>query len=206
MIDRRPQRDIGPYQTQQQAADELAAATVGFPEDYMSPAESIVYCTLVRMGIQIGPFERDAIGDIVDRSLPDEVCQVIVGLIERAHRAGAAAHDLDQPDPARRSTLATAEAQVNEAGHEAYVRYACELLPAVRDLGVSPALLAEQARGMLPWLLVEPLADARPTLLALHERLMPALQQGAAGRRDAEEILVAMSDRLANVLVPERMG
>src|SRR5205085_9874413 len=83
-------RDVGPYESREQAAAQVQAVTFGVPGTGQAPGfagELVLMEALMLGGVQVSGWEDVQRQEIV-RTLDPEVVQVLAGWIVRAHLAG----------------------------------------------------------------------------------------------------------------------
>lgn len=98
-----PRRDVGPYQSQEQARAQVAASTFGIPAALAAPgfaAELVLTEALMMGGVQVSGWEDIQRQEIIQR-LDPETAQVIAGWVLRAHLAGRAVKPSQRQAPLR---------------------------------------------------------------------------------------------------------
>lgn len=88
------QRDLGPYESVEQARAQVEAVTYGLPGEWAPGAkgELVLMEALTMAGVQVSAYE-DVERDTLVRMVSPEVAQVIAGWLLRAHLAGRAIND-----------------------------------------------------------------------------------------------------------------
>src|SRR5689334_14607722 len=83
-------RDVGPYESAEQARAQVAATTYGIPAAAAAPGfagEMVLMEALLLAGVQVAGWEDTVRADLV-RMIAPETAQVIAGWLLRAHLVG----------------------------------------------------------------------------------------------------------------------